>query len=107
VGSRDIRSVRAALKRKGYENSLDRGNRICLALAIDGKSLEIVQALVEADAKPCRATRRPTPPVLSPLWAPKNNVLLFAASPQDKFGSSLGRFGLLSLLVGSLSDTDL
>jgi ankyrin repeat protein len=103
VDARSIKSVQAVLARKGYEHSLGKAKGSCITHAIENDDLEIVQELVKAKARPYNdktVLRRH-------FEAPKNNALMIAASQPEKFGSSLGHFGLLRLLLGSLSPLDL
>lgn len=102
VDSRDTKSVLAVLSHEGYENSLGKDNGICITHAIDNGELEIVQALVAAKAKPYKADVK----LISHYAAAKNNALVSAGSQPEKFASSLGCFGLLRLLSGSLSSED-
>jgi ankyrin repeat protein len=96
IESRDVQSVRAVLKHDGYEHSLGKGKRVCMALAIQIDELEMVHALTEAHAKPYNPKVEVT----------NNNALVLAASSPDKFGPSPGRFGLLRLVTDSLSSAD-
>jgi ankyrin repeat protein len=102
VDSRDTKSVLAVLSQKGYENSLGKDNGICITHAIENGELGIVQALVAAKAKPYKVDAKS----IKHYAAAKNNALVSAGSQPDKFASSLGRFGLLRLLSGSLSSED-
>ena len=102
VDSRDIKSVQAVLSYKGYESPLGKGNSLCITLAIESGELDIVQALAVAKVKPYKADVGS----ISHYAAAKNNALLSAGSQPDKFASTLGRFGLLRLLSGSLSSED-
>lgn len=102
VDSRDLKSVLAILGHEGYEHSLGRDNGLCITHAIESDDLDIVQALVAAKSKPYRAKVVAT----KHHAAAKNNALLLAASQPDKFAPSLGRFGLLRLITGSLSRED-
>jgi hypothetical protein len=91
------------LAHEGYEQSLGKTNGVCMALAIMSDDLEIVQALVEAKAKPYNDRMRS----LKDLGSFPNNALLTAAALPDRFSSSLGHFGLLRLVFNSLSQEDL
>jgi ankyrin repeat protein len=103
VDARNIESVQAVLEHNGYEHSLGSSSGICLAHAIQSNDFEIVQALVRAKAKPYNGKMRSR----NQMKAPKNNALLIAASQPDKFGTSLGHFGLFRQLVSGLSQADL
>jgi ankyrin repeat protein len=102
VDAQDIKSVLAILSHKGYEDSLGKDNALCVTLAIESDELEIVQALVAAKAKRYKAKVT----AVNHYAAAKNNALVLAGSQPDKFASSLGRFGLLRLILGSLSGDD-
>jgi ankyrin repeat protein len=99
IEARDIETVRAVLKHYDREEYLGKDNGILMSLAIESDDLEIVQALVAAKVKPYKANIS----LDKHYAAPKNNALMIAGSQPDKFASSLGRFGLLRLLFGSLS----
>jgi ankyrin repeat protein len=102
IEARDVESVRAALKLYDREEYLGKDNGILMSLAIESDDLQIVQALVAARAKPYKTN------ISSHKYyaAPKNNALVLAGSQPDKFASSLGHFGLLRLLFGSLSSKE-
>jgi ankyrin repeat protein len=102
VDARDIESVLAVLSHKGYEKSLGKDDGLCMAHAIESDELEIVQALVAAKSKPYKVKVSATKHHKSS----KNNALVLAGSQPQKFASSLGRFGLLRLIFGSLSGED-
>jgi hypothetical protein len=103
VDARDVKSVQAVLAHKGYEQSLGKANRLCITLAIESDDFETVQALMEAQAKPYNDREI----FNNHAEAPKNNALLAAALQPDRFGTSLGRFGLLRQLISNLSQADL
>jgi ankyrin repeat protein len=102
VDAQDIKSVLAVLSHKGYENSPGKDNALCITLATESNELEIVQALIAAGARPYKAKVSAT----KHHAAAKNNALMLASSQPDKFASSLGHFGLLRLLFGSLSSEE-
>jgi hypothetical protein len=102
VDSRDTKSVQAVLMYNRYINSFGKDDSVCMTLAIESDELEIVQALVAAKAKPYKGKVS----AATHHAAPKNNALVSAASQPDKFGSVLGRYGLLRLVAGSLSSED-
>jgi hypothetical protein len=103
VDARNIRSVQAVLAHKGYEHSPGKAKGSCVAHAIENDDLEIVQALVRAKANPYNDRVRSS----NRMEAPKHNALVIAASQPDKFGTSLGHFGLLRLLISGFSQADL
>lgn len=102
IDSWDVKSVQAVLSHQGYESSLGKDNGLCMSHAIDSGELGIVQALVAAKAKPYKANIA----ARNIHAAAKNNALVSAASQPDKFALTLGRFGLLRFLYGSLSSDD-
>ena len=102
VDARDIKSVLVVLSHEGYENSLGKDKALCMTLAIENDEFEIVQALIEAKAKPYKVKVS----AIEYYAATKNNAMALAASHPDKFNSSLGRFGLLRLMLSNLSDED-
>lgn len=102
IDSWDVKSVQAVLSHQGYVSSLGKDNGLCMAHAIDSGELGIVQALVAAKAKPYKAKIA----ARNIHAAAKNNALVSAGSQPDTFASTLGHFGLLRFLYGSLSSDD-
>jgi hypothetical protein len=102
IEARDVGSVRAVLKHGDCRKTLGKDNSICMTRAIESDELEIVQALVEAKALLYKAKTNTT----TYYAVPKNNALLLACSEPYMFGSHLGPYGLLRLLLSSLSRED-
>ena len=102
VDARDTECVLAVLRHKGYERPSGKNNDLCMPLAIESNELGFVQALVAAKVKLYRDERN----TLKPFWSPKHNALVLTCSLTDRFGSHLGRCGLLRLILSNLTEDD-
>lgn len=94
--SKDFQSIRVILDKVPSECYRSKDNGSLVYRATCDSDLETVKALLEAKLKPFnpRAISR------------EQTAIAVAASKPDDFGSELGRFGLLRLLIGHISDAD-
>lgn len=91
----DCESARMTVAQSSSDCHHDKDNGLTLWQAVSNCDLETVKAVLEAKLKP-----------YNPRAVSRTAIALAASNP-DKFGSELGRFGLLRLLIRHISDADM
>ncbi|KAM0723312.1 hypothetical protein Q7P37_001513 [Cladosporium fusiforme] len=96
VEATDFQSTQIILSYSSPDNYREKDNGYLLWQATSGTDFDIVQALVKAGFKPYNPSSTKH----------SKSALVEAASNPDRFASTTGRFGLLRLMLNSISESD-